>query len=85
VKDDFDALAGASAGVGIADVGFEDFDAVGDLLGFSRRPLEKSSRMRTRRPSARRARTRAEPMKPAPPVTRSRGGMGESLSERRYL
>src|SRR6187401_3099905 len=37
---------------------------------FSRRPLEKSSAMRTRSPRAINRSTMWEPMKPAPPVTR---------------
>src|SRR5438270_7458544 len=44
----------------------------------ARRPVLRASRTRTRRPGAVRASTRWEPMKPAPPVTRQRSGMGPS-------
>src|SRR2546430_12156199 len=40
--------------------------------GFSRRPVEKSSKTTTSCPAATSCSTKGEPMKPAPPVTRNR-------------
>ena len=53
----------------VTDLGLDELGLGIDVVAV---PVERSSSTRTSSPRARRASTRCEPMKPAPPVTRQR-------------
>ena len=68
MEDDLDAADGVVDALVAAQLALDDLD-VSRPARFARLPVEKLSSTRTSSPRSSSARTRFEPMKPAPPVT----------------